>query len=133
MCPANRSFGGTMLNVDAIQKAIAAHTGWKGRLRTAVTSGKSEVAPGAVAVDNGCDFGRWLYGSELSAQEKGTESYRKVKELHAQFHKEAAKVLELAVTGQKDKAAQLIGLGGNYSKISHELTDALVKWRESLR
>jgi chemoreceptor zinc-binding protein len=121
-----------MLNLDAIQKAIAAHTGWKARLRTAVSTGKFEVATATVEADNQCDFGKWLYGSELSATEKATDHFRSVKQLHAQFHREAATVVSLATSGQKDKAEAAIGLEGSYSKASRALTEAMVKWRESV-
>lgn len=122
-----------MVSVDAIQKAIAAHTGWKARLRTAVASGKFEVEAGLVRVDNRCDFGKWLYGADLSAAEKESEHYRTVKRLHAQFHEEAAKVVQWATSGEKDKAEQAISMQGTYGRVSHSLTDAMVKWRESVR
>jgi hypothetical protein len=122
-----------MVNVEMLQKAIAAHSGWKARLRTAVSSGKFDVATGTVKADNQCEFGKWLYGSEFSAAEKQTEHYRMVKELHAQFHQETAKVAELAASGQKDAAEKAMGMGGGYSMASSALTEAMVKWRESLR
>ncbi len=55
-----------MVNVEMIQKAIAAHTAWKARLRTAISTGTFEVEHSAVRADNRCDFGKWLYGSEFS-------------------------------------------------------------------
>jgi hypothetical protein len=121
-----------MTNVEALQKAIAAHSGWKARLRTAVSTGKFEIATDTVKADNQCEFGKWLYGSELSSAEKQSEHYRTVKQLHAQFHQEAAKVVELATSGQKETAEKAIALGGSYGKASQALTEAMVKWRESL-
>lgn len=122
-----------MPNADAVQKAIEAHTAWKARLRTAVANGKFELDPSSVRVDNRCDFGKWLYGSELSMQEKGSEHYRKVKTLHAQFHDEAAKIIDWATSGQKDKATESMTMGGKYAKVSHDLTEAMVKWRQDLQ
>jgi chemoreceptor zinc-binding protein len=121
-----------MVNVDTIQKAIAAHAGWKARLRTAVSTGKFDGTASTVNVDNQCEFGKWLYGSGITAAEKETEHYRTVRQLHAQFHQEAAKVIEWATSGQKDKAEEAIGLGGGYTKASQVLTEAMVKWRTSL-
>ena len=122
-----------MINVDVLQKAIAAHSGWKARLRTAVNSGKFDFTTDTVKADNQCDFGKWLYGSEPSAADRQTEHYRTVKQLHAQFHQEAAKVVELATSGHKETAETAIGMGGTYSKASQALTEAMVKWRESVR
>lgn len=121
-----------MLNLDAIQKAIAAHTGWKARLRTAISNGKFEVAVATVRADNQCEFGKWLYGSELSDSEKSTDHYQTVKQLHARFHQEAAAVVSLATSGEKEKAEAAIGMDGSYSKASRLLTEAMVKWRESI-
>jgi len=122
-----------MTNVDAIQKAIEAHTGWKARLRTAVSGGVFEVPAATVKLDNQCEFGRWLYGTEIASADKQTEHYRTAKRLHAQFHLEAAKVVEWATSGQKQKAEEALGLEGGYTKISRELTQEMIKWRESLR
>jgi chemoreceptor zinc-binding protein len=121
-----------MLNLDAIQKAIAAHTGWKARLRTAVTSGTFEVAVATVRADNQCEFGKWLYGSELSDSDKAADHYQTVKQLHARFHQEAAAVVSLATSGQKDKAEAAIAMDGCYSKASRSLTEAMIRWRESI-
>ncbi len=59
-----------MANVEMIQKAIAAHTGWKARLSTAISTGTFDVEHSAVGADNRCDFGKWLYGSELQSADK---------------------------------------------------------------
>jgi len=122
-----------MVTVEAIQKAIAAHTGWKARLYAAVNTGKFEVEPSAVRVDNRCDFGKWLIGSELQPADKESKHYGIVKKLHAEFHQEAAKVVDWAISGQKGKAEESLALGGAYAKASHLLTEAMVKWRHSLQ
>ncbi len=121
-----------MINVDMIQKAIAAHASWKSRLRSAVDTGKFDAPASTVKVDNQCEFGKWLYGSDFSAEDKKTENYRTAIDLHAKFHQEAAKVVEWATSGHKDEAEKAIGLGGNYTKASSELTQELVKWRLKL-
>ena len=72
-----------MIRQDVFDKAIAAHAGWKARLRTTVSSGKSDVPASTVKADNQCDFGKWLNGAELSATEKQNDTYREVKQLHA--------------------------------------------------
>ena len=83
-----------MINVDMIQKAIAAHSSWKARLRSAVATGKCDVTPADIKVDNRCEFGKWLYGPDFSAAEKQTKNCRAAIDLHAKFHQEAAKVVE---------------------------------------
>lgn len=120
-----------MVNKDAIQSAIAAHGAWKSRLVGAIDTGKFDVPVSTVEQDNQCPFGKWLYGSELAAQDRQTEHYRGVQQLHARFHEHAAKVLKLAISGQKEAAGKAIGMGGEYSKASTDLTLALVAWRNS--
>lgn len=122
-----------MISLEVLDKAIAAHAAWKARLRAAASSGKFDGMASVVKVDNQCDLGKWLYSASLSAADKQTEHYRMVKRLHAEFHQEAAKVVELAVSGQKEAAEKAIGMGGPYAKISSALTDALVKWRDNVR
>ena len=119
-----------MVNLEAIQKGIAAHSAWKARLRTAVSSGKFDVLAATVAMDNQCEFGKWLYG--LSADDKRTEQFNTVRRLHAQFHEEAARVVVWATSGQSEKAEQALALGGSYAKASSELTGAMVSWRNNL-
>jgi len=121
-----------MIIVEAIQKAIAAHSSWKSRLRAAIDTGKFDVPPAVIKVDNQCEFGKWLYGPDFSAAEKLTQNYRSAVDLHAQFHKEAAQVVEWATSGQKDLADKAMGLEGSYTKASSALTRELVKWRLTL-
>src|SRR6266536_3552561 len=105
-----------MVEDEVLEKAIAAHARWKARLRTAANTGKFDVPTATVRADNQCEFGKWLYGPGLSAAERQTANYVDVKQLHAQFHQEAAKVVDLASSGQKTEAEKAIGMGGNYAK-----------------
>jgi len=120
-----------MIKQDVFDKAIAAHAGWKARLRTTVSAGKSDVPASTVKADNQCDFGKWLNGMDLSAAEKQTDTYREVKQLHATFHQQAGRVVELATSGRKAEAEKAIGIGGSYSQASSALTEAMIRWRSS--
>ncbi|MBZ5728842.1 MAG: MCP four helix bundle domain-containing protein [Acidobacteriia bacterium] len=111
-----------------IQSALSAHAAWHGRLRTAVDTGKLDTLVGTIRVDNQCQFGKWLYGAQLSSAEKQTDTYRTVKQLHAQFHEEAAKVAQLATSGQKDAANKAMNPGSDFARISSSLTNALTNW-----
>ena len=121
-----------MIVVDMIQKAIAAHSSWKTRLRSAIDSAKCDVTPAAIKVDNQCEFGKWLYGPDFTAAEKQSQNYRSAVDLHAKFHREAAQVVEWATSGHKDKADAAMGIEGSYTKASSALTKELVAWRLTL-
>lgn len=119
-----------MNDSEHINNAIAAHGRWKARLRQAIESGKSDSTVDSVRPDNLCEFGKWL--NSCSSVEKATERWMKIRELHAQFHKEAARILALAVAGRKSEAEAAIALGSQFSKTSADLTLALASWRDSL-
>src|ERR1035438_7643070 len=77
---------------------------WKSRLRAAIDAGRSDVTPEQVEPDNLCAFGKWLHG--LPSSDRNSEHFKKVQPLHAAFHKEAANVLRLALSGKKPEASK---------------------------
>jgi len=113
---------------DEISKAIGAHALWKKRLISAIDTGESDFAPEKVCTDNQCEFGKWLYGATITAADKTGGDYDNVRKLHAEFHKIAADVLRLALSGKKAEARKLIDEGSRYAALSIELTRALLKW-----
>jgi hypothetical protein len=119
-----------MANVDEINKAIGAHGMWKQRLRQAVDSGQSEFTVERVSPDNQCEFGKWLHA--LPPTDKTSANWKSVQELHAKFHTEAARVLELALKGQKQKADEGLSPDSGFTKVSLDLTAAMMKWKGSL-
>jgi hypothetical protein len=114
-----------------ITAAVSAHGQWKARLATAIKEGKSEFTPAVVRQDNQCPFGKWLYG-EVDAASKTSPHYAKVKTLHAAFHENAAKVLDLAVSGKAAEATAAMAIGGDFAKASSQITVALGEWSRSL-
>ena len=115
---------------EEIDKAVGAHSAWKQRLKTAIDTGKSEVTVENACKDNVCAFGQWLYGSTIAAGAKGLPGYNEVKGLHATFHKHAGEILDLALKGKKAEATGLMGVTANYSKVSAQLTQAMIKWQK---
>lgn len=115
---------------EEINAAIIAHGEWKERLASAIETGKSEFTPDKIMVDNLCVFGKWFHS--LTGADTVTEEYSEVKELHATFHKAAAKVLDAALAGKTEEARALIGDGSEYAKISSSLTLALGRWRNKV-
>lgn len=112
---------------DAITKGIGAHGLWKQRILDAIKTGKSEWTPEVVCQDNQCEFGKWLYS--CSKQDQASPHYSKVKHLHADFHKEAAKVLKMALDGKKKDAEVAVGDNSQYKSISGNLTREMMSWK----
>jgi len=114
---------------DAISKGIGAHGMWKQRLVSAIKTGQSEWTPSVVCQDNQCEFGKWLYA--CSAQEKSSQHFSEVKNLHSQFHSEAAGVLTMALANKKDEASKAIATGSKYHVISAKLTKEMMAWKSN--
>jgi hypothetical protein len=112
-----------------ITNAIAAHSEWKARLRNAVATGKSDFEVATVRRDDKCEFGSWLHQSIDSQQRRGPH-YATVKDLHAKFHVEAARVLGLALAGHRSDAEAALEYGAAFAVLSGELTSELVRWRK---
>ena len=112
---------------DEIMKAIGAHGSWKLKLKTAVTTGKSDVNVSALSQDNQCEFGKWLYS--LQGNMRQSAEWKSVQKLHADFHKEAGLVLDLALKGQKAEAEKRIANGGAFDKVSKEIAVSLAQWK----
>ncbi len=116
----------TSLN-EEIDKAIGAHGMWKQRLNQAIQSGNSEWTVSTVRVDDACAFGKWLHG--LPSSVKITPRWKEVRELHADFHAEAGRVLGLALDGKKREAAESLSMGSRFADLSAKLTSAMMKWK----
>jgi len=116
---------------DQVRAAIGAHGAWKLRLKTAIATGNFPGDPAKVRCDDQCDFGRWLYGSNLDESTRAGKPYQVVRRLHAEFHDCAGRVLALAVSGRSAEASALFD--GEYDERSSTLVRALNKWRGELQ
>mgnify|MGYP000706140792 CR=1 FL=1 len=96
----------------------------------AIDTGTSDIAPEKAAVDNQCDFGKWLY--RLPETDRQSDMYRKCQALHACFHREAGEVLRLALIGQKKQARQCVAANGPFGVASEKLTAQMMSWKASL-
>jgi hypothetical protein len=117
--------------IRQIDAAIVAHDEWKARLLATVESGSSEFQPDQVRVDELCAFGRWLYQAE--AELKASLHYERVRDLHARFHKAAADVLTLALSGKGPQALSSLEFGSEYASASVLLVDEMELWRAELQ
>ena len=112
---------------DQIKAAIGVHGMWKTRIRSATATGMSEWNPDFVSSSHNCDFGKWLDSFPEAAKHA---DYKKVFALHADFHKEAARVLGMALNGHKGDAEKAIAMGSDYEKLTVGLTKAMMEWRD---
>jgi methionyl-tRNA formyltransferase len=119
-----------MTTHQQIVKAIGAHGMWKARLQQAIDHGASDASVTAVRQDNQCDFGKWLYSVDLSADAKRSPHYQNCRHLHRQFHLAASKVLTLALANKKEEATRAMGSTGEFATSSAALTKAMMDWEK---
>ena len=115
-----------------IQEAIGAHGLWKGRLHTAIETGSCKFTVAAVAQDSECAFGKFLHSSTDPAVKNSTH-WRTCVDLHSRFHQSAARVLQLAVTGNKEAAQKEMDPQSDFFKLSRALTAEMMKWQGTAR
>ncbi len=94
--------------------AIEAHVQWKARLRNAAAHG-SELDPVTISRDDCCALGKWLYGAG-QARWGGLAQFTTLVNQHAGFHKEAGKVAEMVMAGEREEAMRALANGSSYSK-----------------
>jgi len=105
---------------EKVAAAIKAHFGWFDRIRSAISSGKSEFKPEIVVTDNNCEFGKWIY-SDMKAVCTDQNLYNEIKDVHAQFHKKAGEILAMALRGEKDAATKEVAMGSALNTMSGKL------------
>lgn len=117
---------------DELTKAMGAHGLWRDKLKKAIQAGKGEFVANDVRKDNLCAFGKWL--EESSPEDRKLAQFKIVKMLHAQFHVEAARIIELVQANKLAEAkACLEDPQGMFSRLSTQLSSALMKWHSEAK
>jgi hypothetical protein len=118
--------------IQEIDKALEAHRLWRAQLKEAIKNRKMEKPIETIRTNNACAFGKWLYGSEITTDQKASKYYKTITDLHTQFHKLAAQVAELAVAGKTEEAENLLSTKGAYMETSARLSSALTDWKKAV-
>jgi len=113
---------------NEIKKAVGDHGTWKKTLKNAVDTGEIKIQISAIQADNQCSFGKWLYGSTITENEKNSRHYQQVLELHSAFHEKASEVAQLAISGQKARAMKMLEVNGEFTTASANLTTSMMAW-----
>lgn len=113
-----------------IRNAIQVHSAWKERLGDAIQTGRSEFTVEIVCQDDQCRLGRWLY--TLSEPTKASHRWRCVQQMHADFHRHAANVLDLALMGNKAAAKAATSYSSGFAQTSARLTAELKAWQQEV-
>jgi hypothetical protein len=128
------SRGGIFMNMkEEIKNAIGSHGRWKGRLKKAIETGKIDALFSTVQSDHECEFGKWLHSLSAAQKEKHFSNYQKVQALHAVFHEQASRTVQLAQAGNKNGAMKMLDVNGGFTVTSGELSTAMLAWLTELR
>ena len=119
-----------MLDPNEIDNGLKSHRAWKNQLKDSIELGDYDISVATISVDYECAFGRWLYGPTLSEEDKSSPEYAEVRQLHAEFHKTAARLVQLAVSGKIAEALQMFGQGSEYTLASYRFAQALKRWKK---
>jgi hypothetical protein len=118
------------MDTGMIQKGIACHGQWKVLLIRMMDSGEYSLKPEEVMRDTICEFGRWL--NALPEADRASAQWNRIKVLHAQFHVEASRLMKMAMAGRKDEVTAELNSLSSFSRVSSQMTMALIAWRNSL-
>jgi hypothetical protein len=112
---------------DVMAAALEAHEAWNAKLRQAIQTGDCPTSVEQASRDDACTFGKWLHGNP-SFQREHPKQWQKLHDLHEQFHRLAASVLERAVSGRKAEAERL-ARATEFETIKQQLRSALTATR----
>jgi hypothetical protein len=119
----------TIMRKERFDEAILAHSSWKKRLKKAIeAAGSDELRLKEAKDSHNCPFGQWLHSEASKKLPHRTELIT----LHDEFHREAERVLQLALQGKKGEAAGLTALGSPFSQLTAKLVNKLAEIRDDL-
>ena len=110
-------------------QAVNAHSAWKTKLRDYIAKHDGSLSAAAVATDNQCDLGKWIYG-EGKAYERFPE-YAKLKSEHAKFHKVVADVVQDVNAGKHIDEKAAMGPGSQFASLSSEVVLTIMNMKKA--
>jgi len=112
-------------------KAISAHVLLTAKLKAAIQSGESSYFLPEVEADDQCELGKWLK-SPISPESHNSPHYTKTLELHHQFHREAGRILRLAIDGKSAEALRAMEANAEITKACASLVSELRAWNQAM-
>lgn len=113
--------------MNDFDQAVIAHQQWRADFERAIRAGGDGFDPESVRLDDRCQLGQWLRGSGKAAMNSST-AHGMLVDVHAEFHRAAARVLEFAQAGRLADAVYEMDLGSQYSRWSATLLVGLKRY-----
>jgi len=108
---------------EIMASALEAHRAWKTRLQQAIDTGTSTTSVEVAGKDDRCAFGKWLHGPD-PFRDREPERWQTLHDLHEQCHRNAANIIQQAISGQTKEATERLHAPDVVS-IQRQLEDAL--------
>lgn len=109
-------------------EAIKAHTIWKMKLSTYINNPDKSLNYKTVCQDNVCDLGKWIYGE--GSKYFSNQNFLKLKQIHGEFHREAANIIQKSDTHQDVREEVMLGSKSKFSNLSNEIVTILMQMRK---
>ena len=110
---------------------ILAHSRWKTRFQRLIASPDEQLDLKAIAKDDQCELGKWIWGE--GAAHAGLGEYDHLKACHARFHQAAAAVARQIYAGSPAEAQEMLDpLKGSFGRASSECVSAIAALRNQL-
>ena len=117
-----------------VEAAVAAHRSWYVRVRIAIENAiesEARFEPSLAATDTSCEFGRWLY-QDFPVLLRDSPIYQEIKQLHAEFHEHAGRILAVALRGEREAALDAMKSGSEFNMLSLKLVGRMQQLKEEL-
>ena len=113
-----------------LNKAIAAHSQWKIKLRNAALN-KERLDASTIHRDDACVLGQWLYG-DGEHMHGNKDSFQHLKHAHKEFHHAAGMVAETINGGQTDRAQRMLANGTPFANATQKVIKAIQSLRTQI-
>ncbi|WP_397600891.1 CZB domain-containing protein [Silvanigrella sp.] len=106
--------------------AVKAHTAWKVKLFHYLKNPDKSLDRNMVCKDNICDLGKWIY--KVENKFSTNKNYLKLKSIHADFHKEAANIVDGEIINESD----ITGNNSKFNNLSNKIVSVLMQMQHLL-
>jgi Chemoreceptor zinc-binding domain len=117
---------------NLLYDAMTDHVRCKTCLNQAMETGTCSPPSSVIREDTMCEFGKWLYSSDISSDILTSAHYTNILSIHADFHIAAAEVMKTIESGKIEQAQKMILDDGHYTVHASKLRNEFLSWVEEL-
>jgi hypothetical protein len=115
---------------NLLYDAMTSHVCCKYYLSKAMSTGVCNPPSSVIRDYKVCQFGKWLYSSDLPREILASPYYTSIIKIHIDFHHTASEVMKMIEIGEINKAKKMMLDNGLYSMNSKKLRDEFSAWMD---